>query len=549
MPKRLLAILGPVVVIIAGLVMMALGCLWLQDSFLERRALFDTAMALRNTSPFVWELEQDGELMALERYGMENLRFEEGELRATAANNDPYFWLNLKGRVIDARVFTRLRVRLYSSAASTLQFHHTALGDGDRVYATLDIPVRTGWQTLEINLQDRQWELFPHSDNSVPRWGGREQIVSGVRLDPVTTPATEFIVDRVEFLPADDFPATAQVTVDRLRDSLTEIDVFAPDWNEIRARLPQIRGAPVLVVDVTSRRFPQLTLWLREQVQALAPQAIFFPRPITFDEIMEEAQPTRQDVVDPLSVWRTSLFWITALALMTALLILFYVRRVSLQLGASVELGLILVFSCLLWLLTAQSLDWLFMVNGAGFLLVCALLFSNRPGSWPQRLALTRPTRPEIVASASVTAPIALIMLGLSFYAGQLGSTDWSRLLQGFLIYPLWGFVQQIYLGPILTGLLLACAGSNFRQLPRTALWVAIAAGFLFALAHAPNFALMSATFLIGIVWSYLYQRYGSIVPLAISHGILGSLFRELAPSQLQMNGSVGFVHYEWLWF
>jgi hypothetical protein len=548
MPNRVLTALGLPAAVVAGLLAMALGCLWLQDSFLFQRALFDTATVLRNDTAFAWELEQDGELLALERHGMDDLRFAAGELRAVAANDDPYFWLNLRGRVIDARVYTRLRVRLFSSAPSTLQFHHHALDDGRRVYATLDIPVQAGWQSVEVDLGQRQWELVPPSDSAVPRWGGRQQIVSGVRLDPVTDSGIEFAVARVEFLPRQDLPAS-RVTADSLRESLVEIDLFAADWNAVRTRLAESRGTPTLVVDRTAWRLPQLTLWLREQLQALAPEAIFFPRSIAADDILSRAESSSRDIVDPLSVWRAILFWITALALAAALAILYHARKLSLQLGASAELSLILVFSCLLWLLTAQSLDWLFMVNAAGFLLICALLFASRSGSWLQRLALTRPTRPEIAASAAVTVPIAILMVWLSDYAGQLGSTDWSRLLQGFVIYPLWGIVQQIYLGPVLTGLLLASVGSGARQLRHTPLWVAVAAGFLFALAHAPNFALMSATFPIGIVWSTLYQRYGSIVPLAISHGILGSLFRELAPGQLQMNGSVGFVHYEWLWF
>ena len=159
------------------------------------------------------------------------------------------------------------------------------------------------------------------------------------------------------------------------------------------------------------------------------------------------------------------------------------------------------------------------------------------------------PVKAEITASALLTLPFAILMLFLSYYYGQLAATDWGKLLQGFLTYPLWGAVQQIYLGPILTGLILASLGGNSKKSNWITLWVAIAAGFLFALSHAPNSALMSATFLMGICWSYLYQRYGSIIPLAVSHGVLGSLFRELAPYQLRMNGSVGLGHFDWLWF
>jgi len=96
--------------------------------------------------------------------------------------------------------------------------------------------------------------------------------------------------------------------------------------------------------------------------------------------------------------------------------------------------------------------------------------------------------------------------------------------------------------------LLQNCVGNGWASGLRGRVLIALAAGFLFAIIHAPNFPLMVTTFLIGASWSYLFQRYGSVIPLALSHGILGSLFAELSPSFLRMNGVVGLHHFEWLW-
>jgi hypothetical protein len=549
MLNRFLFPLFVLICIAFGLFGLAFGCLSLQDHFFTQRALFDTNAVIADKSPFAWEMEQHGELLPLERYGMDDLRFEEGQLKARSSNRDPYFWLNLRGRLIDARTYPVFQMRMYSSGNYTLQFHHHALGDGKRVYGTFNIKVIPGWQIIELDLSKRHWQLFPADEASVRQWGGREQIVTGVRLDPVTHQGVDFAIDWVKFLPEPGVEPLEIKPTQQLRSSLLEINLLEQGWESVRSQVAELRGSPAIVMDMTPWRLPQTTLWLREEVQKLAPQAIFFPGPMAFDRLIERAESVSEDIVDPLAEWRGLLLWVSLLSLAAVVLLIAYVKRLSLSLGAYAELCLVLIFSCLLWLLTAQSLDWLFIVSAAGFLLLWGFLLSSRPGNWREKLALTWPARIEVIASASLTVPVALLMLGLSWYYGQLAATDWARLFQGFLIYPLWGIVQQVYLGPILTGLVLACAGGNTDASRRKALVVAIAAGFLFSLAHAPNFALMAATFLIGICWSYLYQRYSSIIPLAISHGILGSLFRELAPSQLQMNGSVGLVHYDWLWF
>lgn len=542
---------------LVGLYLLMQGCLALQDYFFSQRALFEVNTSIHHETLFFWDMEQDGELLELERYDLDNLRFEEGMLKARSKGKDPYFWLNFKGRTLDAKIYDVIQVRFFSSAKSQMQLHVHFLESDKVVYGTSNIPIEVGWQTITLPLSNQKWQTFyseaGHMRVQTKKWGGQQQIVTGVRLDPLVHAEIDFAIDWIKLLSSSSSSSpgikTHETTAESLRNSISSVNLLTQSWDSIRGQIAALREGPSIVVDASPWRIPLSSVWLQEEIKKLAPQAIFFPHPINFNQMLQQASASSADLVDPLKTWRGHLFLTSLFIIGLTVLLLVYAKKVSVRLSAWLELSLILVFSTLLWLLSTQSLDWLFMSNAIGFLLVSILLLSNRGGNWLQKLGLIWPTKAETLISVFLTLLIAGLMVFLSTYYGQFASTNWNKLVEGFLIYPFWGIIQQIYLGPILTGLILASISGNQECSTRVAIFVAIVVGFIFALAHAPNFSLMSATFVMGACWSYLYQRFGSIIPLAISHGILGSLFRELAPQQLRMNGSVGLSHFDWLWF
>ena len=68
----------------------------------------------------------------------------------------------------------------------------------------------------------------------------------------------------------------------------------------------------------------------------------------------------------------------------------------------------------------------------------------------------------------------------------------------------------------------------------------ALACGLLFALMHAPNFALMLFTLAGGSIWAWLGQRHRALLPLAASHAVLGVWLMHVAPSWLLRSAEVG---------
>ena len=100
------------------------------------------------------------------------------------------------------------------------------------------------------------------------------------------------------------------------------------------------------------------------------------------------------------------------------------------------------------------------------------------------------------------------------------------------LRYPLWALVQQ--------WLLIAAIAPRMRLLLPDTRAAALACGLLFALMHAPNFALMLFTLAGGSIWAWLGQRHRALLPLAASHAVLGLWLMHVAPSWLLRSAEVG---------
>lgn len=100
------------------------------------------------------------------------------------------------------------------------------------------------------------------------------------------------------------------------------------------------------------------------------------------------------------------------------------------------------------------------------------------------------------------------------------------------LRYPLWALVQQ--------WLLIAAIAPRIRLLLPDTRVAALACGTLFALMHAPNFALMLFTLVAGSAWAWLGQRHRALLPLAVSHAMLGVWVMQVAPSWLLRSAEVG---------
>ncbi|HET9048200.1 MAG TPA: CPBP family intramembrane glutamic endopeptidase [Chiayiivirga sp.] len=158
-------------------------------------------------------------------------------------------------------------------------------------------------------------------------------------------------------------------------------------------------------------------------------------------------------------------------------------------------------------------------------LCIVALLASPRPPSPPWYIvgdarAWRRAVGFSLIAM-TVTAPLL-----------WLSSPPIDRDALSLMRYPVWAIVQQ--------WLLIAAIMPRARQLAASPHTAALLGGLVFALLHAPNFALMTCTFLGGSVWAWLGLRDRALLPLATSHALLGLWLIHVAPSWLLRSAEIG---------
>jgi len=129
--------------------------------------------------------------------------------------------------------------------------------------------------------------------------------------------------------------------------------------------------------------------------------------------------------------------------------------------------------------------------------------FFALPPGWPRALALL---------VAATTAGCIAAGLAARSQGGWRWSSDTTLML---LAYTPWGVAQQFLLNGVLA--------RHLRQLsPRLG---ASLAALLFALAHAPDWAVVVAVVPPAMFWVWLYRRLPHLGILGFAHALLGTVF------------------------
>jgi membrane protease YdiL (CAAX protease family) len=129
--------------------------------------------------------------------------------------------------------------------------------------------------------------------------------------------------------------------------------------------------------------------------------------------------------------------------------------------------------------------------------------------------------RAAIAAGGFTLAALVVLLaigLGLAYRAGgielMIDRLSNPRILGAALLYLPWALLQQFVFQFYLLGRLLVL-------LP---VWGAIGVTALaFSLVHFPRLPVMVVTLVAGALWALIYRRYRSLLPLAVSHALLGS--------------------------
>lgn len=124
------------------------------------------------------------------------------------------------------------------------------------------------------------------------------------------------------------------------------------------------------------------------------------------------------------------------------------------------------------------------------------------------------------------TGVVALLFLVIGTFIG-FRTGGWAGVFARILnpgmrlalaFYLPWALAQQTLFQFYLLGRLAVL----FPALPSLAIGVT---GIAYSLVHLPDYATTAVTAVAGVVWSLLYFRYRLLLPLALSHAVLGSTF------------------------
>ena len=203
---------------------------------------------------------------------------------------------------------------------------------------------------------------------------------------------------------------------------------------------------------------------------------------------------------------------------------------------AKIEVGLV-VLTALIFAVVPKPPET--AVGMAIFIPIC-IVFWSVFGAWRVRNdpALLdrwglRPTA-HLAALLRILVPLLLLLMagGVVFAFSQGRDLVPAYLWLSFLMYPLWGLIQQWLVQALLVG--------NIKELSGAPLPALMALGAIgFGAIHFAHPLLVVATGCLGAVYVFLFQRHPNLFPLAVCHGWLGSLFY---PYVLELNPTAAMM-------
>lgn len=119
---------------------------------------------------------------------------------------------------------------------------------------------------------------------------------------------------------------------------------------------------------------------------------------------------------------------------------------------------------------------------------------------------------PGLLRVLAITLPAVVLIVGTGAALGTLH--DRRDFLGSLGALAWWGLAQQWVLQTVIL------AEAQRRTSRPAGIWIAAA---IFGAIHLPNPFLSAVTFVGGLLWCRIYDRYPNILPLALSHG-LGTL-------------------------
>ena len=204
--------------------------------------------------------------------------------------------------------------------------------------------------------------------------------------------------------------------------------------------------------------------------------------------------------------------------------------RNGLQKRAVMELGILSLLTILYFNLLPNrttKIDMLFALVGLCFVLITARetwrKFWDKP-VLPFGERLKQSTAIVGLITFAAIFAFAVISGWLSYHESGKANKVFARLanpdiLKVLPFYIAWAFLQQF----LFQFYLLSRIRALLPAMPNIVL--SALNGILFSMVHVPEWWVVLATIPAGILWSYLYLKYRCLIPITVSHAVLGAAF------------------------
>lgn len=139
----------------------------------------------------------------------------------------------------------------------------------------------------------------------------------------------------------------------------------------------------------------------------------------------------------------------------------------------------------------------------------------------------------RLLALPMLIAAVLLVIMGLltnGFRADKMYVWQWLAWL------PVWALIQQYALQGFINRRAQVLCGRGFGSI--------VLVGCVFAVLHLPNPWLACATFVGGVIWGGVYQRYPNLPALAISHTLMSLVLVWALPPSIMSNLRVGIRYF-----
>ncbi len=468
--------------------------LWqLRRQLVHEAAVFLAPLA-RGDTPYRWSLRKAGDLVGSRVFGDCDFALDSGGLLLRRGSRSCEIGVPLR-TALDLRRFDRLEITSATPLPSFWLVLREQLDQPQQI-AQVDAAAQT---PLEARLGLLAWRLDSGEVCHPPPRAAMLRLRFGELTQDLRVQAIALQPQAPR-----DWSAAAWLSADSATETLASAQF------------------PLFPIDGSPR--PETVLRWREVLRNREPAALAVFR-TDVGRVTGAMHEMRSDAARPISAWP----WAMVVAVALAMLATFARPPDSVRTRASLQAVLALILP--VWLVVGLQLGD--DIEGPAAVAIAIALLYAVVLAWSdtaKRWHWIGGQRAWLPASA---AP--LLALGLVLTLGSPG--EYATISVASLAgYALWALLQQY--------LICVVFADRLYRTGLPARWTVLAAAGVFALLHAPNATLMLTTFCGGLIWTALWLRDRSLIPLALSHATAALLLGSGLPPAVLRSAEVSLRYY-----